>query len=113
MLLLKSLDAAIMLDSRDDLPSSLLRLQWELNLRSLGLYRVCQRFARRAAGWDYEPRSRMFITPGAAAELFLRAAGAAAPSLAPSLGGDEARPWTAESTLLSGSVILMNVGSFE
>jgi hypothetical protein len=55
-------------------------------------------------------RSKMFITPGAAAELFLRAA---TPSLAPSLGGDEARPWTAESTLLSGSVILMDVGSFE
>lgn len=100
-----------MLDSRHDLPSRLLRLQWELNLRSLGLCRVCQCGSPgEAAAWDYEPRSKMFITPGAAAELFLRAA---TPSLAPSLGGDEARPWTAESTLLSGSVILMDVGSFE
>lgn len=38
----------------------------------------------------------MFITPGAAAEL----------ALLLSLGGDEDRPWTAESTLESGSVML-------
>lgn len=41
----------------------------------------------------------MFITPGAAAELALLL------SLV-SLGGEDDRPWTAESTLESGSVML-------
>jgi hypothetical protein len=40
------------------------------------------------------PRSLMFITP-AALELTLRC-------LAPSLGGLDERPWTAESTLVRG-----------
>lgn len=40
----------------------------------------------------------MFMTPGAAAEL----------ARLLSLGGDDDRPWTAESTLESGSVMLID-----
>lgn len=45
-------------------------------------------------GRDDVPRSLMFITP-AALELTLRC-------FAPSLGGLDERPWTAESTLVRG-----------
>lgn len=50
------------------------------------------------------PRSLMLYTPLAAAELALRAAAELLVSL-----GDEDRPWTAESTLVSGSDMLIVV----
>lgn len=92
---------------RVDLPSCFLCLWCESELRALCLCCLLARAVRcaqtretRGMGADI-PRSLMFRTPGCDVEPVLR--------WPLSLGGDDDRPWTAESTLDNGSDMVVEM----